>query len=275
MNQFFKLYKFLFEDEEYKSLSIESKVVYSIMIDRNELSIKNNLIDDSGQVYIFMKIEEIQKIFNCSNKTAIKSLKELEKIGLIKIEKQGGNRSNKIFIKTFDKCKNYTLGDVENTRQRCKKYTSEDVKNTPNDVKKVHTIKTNINKTEYNKTDINNKSGALAPDKETVFQIPLKDGSYYNLNKQDVDTYKSLYPNIDIEQEIRNIIGWNIANPSKRKTKKGIKKHINTWLSSSNQNKGGVSFGKHIKGQVTSNTESNKPTAEDFRRIIQSQQQGK
>ena len=147
------------------------------------LSIQNNLIDDSGQVYIFMKIEEIQKIFNCSNKTAIKSLKELEKIGLIKIEKlglikiekQGGNRSNKIFIKTFDKCKNYTLGDVENTRQRCKKYTSEDVKNTPNDVKKVHTIKTNINNTEYNKTDINNKSGALAPDKETVFQIPLKD----------------------------------------------------------------------------------------------------
>ena len=139
------------------------------------LSIQNNLIDDKGQVYIFMKIEEIQKIFNCSNKTAIKSLKELEKIGLIKIEKQGGNRSNKIFIKTFDKCKNYTLGDVENTRQRCKKYTSEDVKNTPNDVKKVHTIKTNINKTEYNKTDINNKSGALAPDKETVFQIPLKD----------------------------------------------------------------------------------------------------
>ena len=124
------------------------------------LSIQNNLIDDSGQVYIFMKIEEIQKIFNCSNKTAIKSLKELEKIGLIKIEKQGGNRSNKIFIKTFDKCKNYT---------------SEDVENTPNDVKKVHTIKTNINKTEYNKTDINNKSGALAPDKETVFQIPLKD----------------------------------------------------------------------------------------------------
>ena len=139
------------------------------------LSIQNNLIDDKGQVYIFMKIEEIQKIFNCSNKTAIKSLKELEKIGLIKIEKQGGNRSNKIFIKTFDKCKNYTLGDVENTRQRCKKYTSEDVKNTPNDVKKVHTIKTNINKTKYNKTDINNKSGALAPDKETVFQIPLKD----------------------------------------------------------------------------------------------------
>ena len=34
MEKFFKLYKFLFEYEEYKRLSIESKVVYSIMIDR-------------------------------------------------------------------------------------------------------------------------------------------------------------------------------------------------------------------------------------------------
>ncbi len=139
------------------------------------LSIQNNLIDDKGQVYIFMKIEEIQKIFNCSNKTAIKNLKELEEIDLIRIEKQGGTRSNKIFIKALDKCKKYTLGDEENTLKRCKNYTSEDVKNTLNNVKKLHTIKTNINKTENNKTDINNKSGALAPDKETVFQIHLKD----------------------------------------------------------------------------------------------------
>ena len=125
-------------------------------------------------------------------------------------------------------------------------------------MKKVHTIKTNINKTKYNKTDINNKSETLASDNEMVFQIPLKGNSYYSLNKQDIDIYKSLYPNIDTEQEIRNIIGWNIANPSKRKTEVSIKKHINAWLSKANQ-------------EYTSRQDiaPNNPTAEDFRRFIQ------
>ncbi len=271
MDKFFKLYKFLFEND-FKDLSIEAKVIYSIMLDRNNLSKSNNLIDENGKTYIFMKIEEVQKFFNCSNKTAIKNLKQLEKIGLIKIEKQGGSRSNKIFIKPLDRCKKYTLEDEENTFNRCKKYTLEDEENTLNSVKKIHPINNNINKTKYNKTDID-KSKALALDKETLFKIPLKDGSYYSLNKQDLDMYKSLYPNIDIFQEIRDIIGWNIANPSKRKTRVGIKKHINMWLSksnqSNNQNKGGTNFGQYVSTKTKGDAKDNSPTAEDFRRFIQ------
>ena len=253
MEKFFKLYKFLFEDEEYKSLSIESKVVYSIMIDRNELSVKNNLIDDKGQVYIFMKIEEIKNLINCGAQKAVKILSELELVGLIKKEKVGFNKPNKIYLKSQHwNSENHNTGIMK-------------IKNM--ELRKSQSIKTNINKTKYNKTDINNKSGALAPDKETVFQIPLKDGSYYNLNKQDVDTYKSLYPNIDIEQEIRNIIGWNIANPSKRKTKVGIKKHINTWLSSSNQNKGGVKDDRNASKQIERDREINKLISRKVTRV--------
>ena len=42
------------------------------------------------------------------------------------------------------------------------------------ELRKSQSIKTNINKTECNKTDINNKSGALAPDKEMVFPNTIK-----------------------------------------------------------------------------------------------------
>lgn len=48
------------------------------MMDRNELSIKNNLIDDSCQVYIFMKINDIRDKISCSRQTAHNILKELE-----------------------------------------------------------------------------------------------------------------------------------------------------------------------------------------------------
>ena len=254
MEQYFKLYKFLFEDE-FKNLSIESKVLYSIMLDRKDLSIKNNLIDENGQVYIFMKIEEIKKLINCGEQKAVKILRELDIIGLIKKCKSGFNKPNKIYLKS-----QYWSNENHNTGA---------MKIKEMGLPKSQSIKTNINKTENNKTENNNKSGAKAPDKETVFQIPLKDGSFYNLNQQDIDFYKSLYSNIDIEQEIKNIIGWNMANDGKRKTKVGIKKHINTWLSRANQNKGGTNFGASIERQATGSTATNKPTAEDFRELIQ------
>ncbi len=116
MNQFFKLYKFLFEDEEYKRLSIESKVVYSIMIDRNELSTQNNLIDDKGQVYIFMKIEEIKNLINYGEQKAVKILIELELVGLIKKEKIGFNKPNKIYLKSqYWNSENQRYGTVKIT----------------------------------------------------------------------------------------------------------------------------------------------------------------
>ncbi|MFR4987103.1 MAG: replication initiator protein A [Lachnospirales bacterium] len=244
MEQFFKLYKVLFE-QEFNNMSLGAKVIYSIMMDRNELSIKNNLIDDSGKVYIFMTINDIRDKINCSRQTAHNILKELEVKNLIYKVRQGLCKPNKIYVQKID-------------INRSKNHTSKCLKNRLQEIQNLDANKTNINKTKYNKTDINNNSGALAPDKETVFQIPLKDNSYYSLNKQDIDTYKSLYPNIDMEQEIRNIIGWNIANPSKRKTKEIIKKHINTWLSKANQ--------EYINRQDIS---PNNPTAEDFRRLIQ------
>ena len=244
VEQFFKLYKVLFE-EEFNNMSLGAKVIYSIMMDRNELSIKNNLIDDSGKVYIFMTINDIRDKISCSRQTAHNILKELEVKNLIYKVRQGLCKPNKIYVQKID-------------INKSKNHTSKCLKNRLQEIQNLDPNKTNINKTKYNKTDINNKSETLASGKEMVFQIPLKGNSYYSLNKQDIDIYKSLYPNIDTEQEIRNIIGWNIANPSKRKTEVSIKKHINAWLSKANQ-------------EYTSRQDiaPNNPTAEDFRRFIQ------
>ena len=73
-------------------------------------------------------------------------------------------------------------------------------------------------------------------EQEQLFKIPLKNGEYYILCQEQVDIYKNLYPNINIEQELKNIIGWNLSNVNKRKTIKGINNHINSWLQKSNSN---------------------------------------
>ena len=78
-------------------------------------------------------------------------------------------------------------------------------------------------------------------DSPVLFQIPLNDGTMKDITKNEVERYKSLYPAVNVEQEIRNIIGWNMSNPGRRKTRKGIDRHVNSWLADK-QNKGRVVY---------------------------------
>jgi len=63
-----------------------------------------------------------------------------------------------------------------------------------------------------------------------VINIPLNNGGEYPLTNTEIKQWQTLYPAIDVRQELRNIRGWNLANPKKRKTKSGILSHINSWL---------------------------------------------
>lgn len=63
------------------------------------------------------------------------------------------------------------------------------------------------------------------------FNIPLNDGTFYNVPLENIEVYKRLYPAVDIEQALRNMIGWSMSNESQRKTRRGIKRFITNWLS--------------------------------------------
>lgn len=61
--------------------------------------------------------------------------------------------------------------------------------------------------------------------------LPLNDKSEYAVTMKKVNEYKELYPAVNIEQELRNMRGWSNGNPTKRKTRSGIERFINSWLS--------------------------------------------
>lgn len=66
---------------------------------------------------------------------------------------------------------------------------------------------------------------------ENVFiTLTLNDKTEHPITKTIVEEMKSLYPKVDVEQEFRNMKGWLIANPTKRKTKSGIMRFVNSWL---------------------------------------------
>lgn len=63
-----------------------------------------------------------------------------------------------------------------------------------------------------------------------IIQLILNDKSLFDVTKEYFDEWCELYPNVDVMQELRNMKGWLNANPTKRKTKRGINKFINGWL---------------------------------------------
>ena len=68
------------------------------------------------------------------------------------------------------------------------------------------------------------------PTSPTVAEIVLNDKSKAKITQAEVDEWKKLYPAVDVLQELRKMTAWCEANPTKRKTKRGIKAFIVNWL---------------------------------------------
>ena len=95
----------------------------------------------------------------------------------------------------------------------------------------------------HNNTSINNKfnivcSEVLSDNSEPpIITLTLNNKSEYPITAEYFKEMQSLYPNVDVMRELRKMRAWCINNPTRRKTSRGIKKFINSWLSSE-QDKG-------------------------------------
>ncbi|HEP1460015.1 TPA: conserved phage C-terminal domain-containing protein [Streptococcus pyogenes] len=158
---FFKFPKPFIYDEKYKVLSNNAKMLYMLLFDRLELSLKNGWHDKEGNVFQYYTNDQLMIDLNCnSNKTIIKIKKELKNAGLMTEVRQGMNLPNRIYLEALN-------GSVENTFQEVQKVHLGSVENTLSEVQKVHTIKTENTKTENN----NNK---LLICKEVISYLNLK-----------------------------------------------------------------------------------------------------
>lgn len=64
-----------------------------------------------------------------------------------------------------------------------------------------------------------------------VAELPLNDGDIYPVTQEQAAEWGSLYPAVDVMQQLRAMKGWLNANPAKRKTRRGILRFVNGWLS--------------------------------------------
>lgn len=156
--QYFQLPKWLFK-EPYKKLSNNSKIMYALLYNRLDLSLESKWHDRNGQVFMYFTTAEFCEELGCSEKTVTKIKKELVTSGLLREERQGLTKPNRLYI----------LGPkiVKREPPEPEKIPSRTVENTALDTQEVQTIKTDIRK-----TDIDNNK--LSIYKEIISYLNLK-----------------------------------------------------------------------------------------------------
>ena len=155
--RFYKLYKFLFEDDYFRKLSDSSKIAYCMFRDRFELSKMNNWIDENGNVYLIFTTKDLCELLNCGTQKVTKIKKELESFNLLEQERMGLNKPNKIYIlepqkpyedssvKEFRKSK---FQNSENQKTRISKFKKQEFRNSKSN-------DTDLSNTDYIETENN------------------------------------------------------------------------------------------------------------------------
>ena len=92
-------------------------------------------------------------------------------------------------------------------------------------------------------TSCSQLSDESVPHEADVEAVILNDQSEWKPSVELYEEYVRLYPNVDIAKEFRSIRAWCIGNPTKLKTRKGVKRFVNSWMEKA-QNRHTPSRGK-------------------------------
>lgn len=85
-----------------------------------------------------------------------------------------------------------------------------------------------------------------APDRSGIL-LPLVDKSFYDVPLSLIEQWKMAYPSVNIEQELQKMIAWLNANPTRKRTRKGIERFVVSWL-----NRAQDSGGRYVQQSVKS-----------------------
>ena len=94
--RFYQTPKALFKNPKYKGLSLGPKLMYSILRDRLDLSIKNNWKDENGFIYLVFSIEELSTLLEINRETVTTYKRKLVKYRLIIDKRLGQGKSNNL-----------------------------------------------------------------------------------------------------------------------------------------------------------------------------------
>ena len=155
---FYRIQKVLLSDIRFRTVSLDAKVLYGLLLDRMSLSVKNGWLDEGGRVYIIFTIADVMETLGCAEQKANKLMNELDSakgVGLIERKRRGLGKPNVIYVKKFiDRAQTSPepLIPLQSQIKNCENHKSGNVKIANQELRKSQTNNTYLNNTELNKT---------------------------------------------------------------------------------------------------------------------------
>lgn len=169
--KFYQLPKVFFTNPKYTNLSNDAKITWSILRDRLDLSIRNNWVDENGDIFFIYTNEKLKSILNISSPNKLSKIKkELTEADLFNQIRVGLNKPNKLYIKKPEvtEADVYYISQQENDIEQhnntdvslsyVQKYdndTSRNINMIHHDISKEYTNDTDLSNTDYIETENN------------------------------------------------------------------------------------------------------------------------
>jgi hypothetical protein len=188
---FFRIPKALFQEQRFQDLSTDAKILYGILLDRMNLSVKNEWFDKKGRVFIIFTIEDAKRTLRCADNKATRLLRELEKFGLIERKRRGQGKPCLVYVKNFS---------AESSKERVKNRDNDD--SCGSKIACQDPVKSRGIKKKENKTEMNNTNPILSDESEKMKNRELLE-EYFS-HSLEIDLLLRLYP--DDEDTLYQIV---------------------------------------------------------------------
>ena len=188
---FFRIPKALFQEQRFQDLSTDAKILYGILLDRMNLSVKNEWFDKKGRVFIIFTIEDVKRTLRCADNKATRLLRELEKFGLIERKRRGQGKPCLVYVKNFS---------AESSKERVKNRDNDD--SCGSKIACQDPVKSRGIKKKENKTEMNNTNPILSDESEKMKNRELLE-EYFS-HSLEIDLLLRLYP--DDEDTLYQIV---------------------------------------------------------------------
>ena len=116
--------------------------------------------------------------------------------------------------------------------------------------------------------EASNDTSCAEPEKSDstppVISLILNDKSFFDVTDEDVAKWNKLYPAVDVMQELRKMAGWCESNTTKRKTRRGVRAFITSWLARAQDRGGSQNNYCHPRPALKDNAPLDYGSPEDF-----------
>ena len=206
--------KFLFEGE-FKALSNNARVLYTLLRDRHDLSLQNHWVNEKNEVYLIFTRKNMEEMLGLSDKTVKKAVDELKDFGLIE-EHIGLNKANRIYLTSVN-VENTGIGETpipESENLRFRNRNNYDSRNGDSTIQETEILRTND--TEFNNTDVNDIQSI---NHTSLNNVGKNDGL---IEKYSLDYIKELLetesfktdPHYNLYEELTNLV-YDVVNETR------------------------------------------------------------